>query len=250
MSKKIAAGANAIVLDVKTGLGAFMETLGDARKLATLMVAIGRMSGRKVVAILSDMNQPLGHAVGNSLEVCEAIETLRGGGPADLREHCLVVASHMLHLGQKAAFVDEGRKMATRALDSGEGFAMFRRLVEAQGGDVRYVDEPKRFPKAPIIKVVKAERAGFIAQIHAREVGDTSVILGAGREVKGQPVDHAVGIIIHHKVGDYVESGQPLFTVHATNQAKADIATARLLAAHTWSDTAVEPLPLFYGVVE
>ena len=250
MSKKIAAGANAIVLDVKTGIGAFMETLDEARKLAKLMVSIGRLSGRKVVALLSDMNHPLGHAVGNSLEVCEAIETLRGGGPVDLREHCLVVASHMLHLGQKAASVEEGRQMALRALDSGEGLSMFRRLVEAQGGDVRYVDEPERFPHAPVVKEVISERSGFLAQIHAREVGDTSVILGAGREVKGQPVNHSVGIVIHHKVGDYVAIGQPLFTVHAPDQAKASIAIARLLAAHTWSDRPVEPLPLFYGVVE
>ncbi len=250
MSKKIAAGANAIVLDVKTGLGAFMETLDQARQLATLMVAIGRLSGRKVVALLSDMNQPLGYAVGNALEVIEAIETLRGRGPDDLREHCLVVASYLLLVGQKAATLEDGRRMAEEALNSGKALAMFGKLVAAQGGDPRYVDDTSLFPQAPIIEMVLAERSGYIAQIHAREVGDTSVILGAGREVKGQPVDHTVGIIIHHKVGDLVQAGEPLFTVYAANTDKARQARERLLAAHTWSDQPVRPLPLFYGVVE
>jgi pyrimidine-nucleoside phosphorylase len=250
MSKKIAAGANAIVLDVKTGLGAFMETLDQARQLATLMVAIGRLSGRKVVSLLSDMNQPLGNAVGNALEVIEAIETLRGSGPEDLREHCLVIASYLLLVGQKAATLEDGRRMAEEAINSGKALAMFRKLVAAQGGDVRFVDDTSLFPQAPIIEVVHAERSGYIAQIHAREVGDTSVILGAGREVKGQPVDHAVGIIIHHKVGDLVQAGEPLFTVYAANTDKARQARERLLAAHTWSDQPVRPLPLFYGVVE
>jgi len=250
MSKKIAAGANAIVLDVKTGLGAFMETLDQARQLATLMVAIGRLSGRKVVALLSDMNQPLGNAVGNALEVIEAIETLQGRGPEDLREHCLVVASHLLLVGQKSATLEDGRRMAEEALNSGKALAMFRKLVAAQGGDVRFVDDASLFPQAPIIEMVLAERSGYIAQIHAREVGDTSVILGAGREVKGQPVDHTVGIIIHHKVGDLVQAGEPLFTVYAANTDKARQARERLLAAHTWSDQPVRPLPLFYTVVE
>jgi len=250
MSKKIAAGANAIVLDVKTGLGAFMETLDQARQLATLMVAIGRLSGRKVVALLSDMNQPLGNAVGNALEVIEAIETLQGRGPEDLREHCLVVASHLLLVGQKSATLEDGRRMAEEALNSGKALAMFRKLVAAQGGDVRFVDDSSLFPQAPIIEMVLAERSGYIAQIHAREVGDTSVILGAGREVKGQPVDHTVGIIIHHKVGDLVQAGEPLFTVYAANTDKARQARERLLAAHTWSDQPVRPLPLFYTVVE
>jgi len=161
-----------------------------------------------------------------------------------------VVASYLLLVGQKADTLDDGRRMAEEALNSGKALAMFRKLVAAQGGDVRFVDDTSLFPQAPVIEVVRAERSGYIAQIHAREVGDTSVILGAGREVKGQPVDHTVGIIIHHKVGDLVQAGEPLFTVYAANTDKARQARERLLAAHTWSDQPVRPLPLFYGVVE
>lgn len=249
MSKKIAAGAQAIVLDVKVGIGAFMTTITDARKLAGLMVSIGRLSGRRVVALLSDMNQPLGNAVGNSLEVVEAIQTLRGGGPADFREHCLTVASHLLVLGQKAPDLSAGRGMAEKSLAEGRALGAFRQLVQAQGGDVSYVDAPEKFPPAPFIETVKAERAGYLMGINAREVGETAVDLGAGRAKKGDPVDHAVGIVIHHKVGDRLEAGQALFSVHANSQAKLKMAVERLLAAHQWSSEPCTPLPLFYGIV-
>ncbi len=250
MSKKIAAGAQAIVLDVKVGTGAFMETLPEARQLAELMVAIGRLSGRKVVALLSDMNQPLGNAVGNALEVNEAIDTLRGGGPADFREHCLVVASHLLVVGRKAVDIDEARRMAETTLQDGIAWQQFRRLVTSQGGDVSVVDKPTLLPQAPFVETVAAERSGYLLGIDAREVGETSVELGAGRARKEDPIDHAVGIVIHHKVGDHIGKGEGLFTIHANDLSKMVAARKRLLAAHQWSDHPVEPLPLFYGIVE
>ena len=250
MSKKIAAGAQAIVLDVKVGTGAFMETLPEARQLAELMVAIGRLSGRKVVALLSDMNQPLGNAVGNALEVNEAIDTLQGGGPADFREHCLVVASHLLVVGRKAVDIDEARRMAETTLQDGIAWQQFRRLVTSQGGEVSVVDKPALLPQAPLVETVAAERSGYLLGIDAREVGETSVELGAGRTRKEDPIDHAVGIVIHHKVGDHIGKGEGLFTIHANDLSKMVAARKRLLAAHQWSDHPVEPLPLFYGIVE
>jgi pyrimidine-nucleoside phosphorylase len=250
MSKKIAAGAQAIVLDVKVGVGAFMETLDTARQLARLMVAIAKLSGRRAVGLLSDMNQPLGFAVGNVLEVVEAIETLHGGGPEDFREHCLVVASHLLTLGGKASNVIEARQMAEDVISDGRAFERFRLLVETQGGEVNVVDHPNLLAKARIIEVVHADRRGYLSGINARIVGETSVELGAGRAKKSDLVDPAVGIVIHHKVGDYVEKGQPLFTVHANDEAKSSAAIQRLLEAHKWSNEPAIPLPLFYGVVE
>lgn len=249
MSKKIAAGAQAIVLDVKVGLGAFMENLDEARALARLMVSIGRLSGRKVVAMISDMNQPLGEAVGNALELREAIDTLHGGGPEDFKEHCLVATSHLLLLAGKADTLEQARQMCAAALSDGRAWEKFRTLVKAQGGDVAYVDDPTRLPKAPFIETVSAPRSGYIAQIHARIVGETAVQLGAGREKKGDPIDPSVGILIHHNVGDYVEAGQPLFSVHAGSRESLTAARDALLAAHTWSSAPVDPLPLFYEVI-
>ncbi len=246
MSKKIAAGAQAIVLDVKVGLGAFMETLEEARELSQLMVNIGKLAGREVVALLSDMNQPLGDAVGNSLEVVEAIEALHGGGPADFREHCLHVSAHMLVLGRIAPDLETARRIAEDAIASGKAFEELRILVQAQGGDVSFVDEPGKFPKATHVEVVKADRTGFLFQVHARLIGEASVVLGAGRTKKSDPVDHAVGIIIHHKVGDRVEKGEPLFTIHANDAGRLAEARESVRMAFGWSDKAVERLPLFY----
>jgi pyrimidine-nucleoside phosphorylase len=247
MCKKLAAGSQAIVLDVKTGLGAFMETLEEARKLASLMTDIGKLAGREVVALLSDMNQPLGCAVGNSLEVIEAIETLQGGGPDDFREHCLFVSAHMLVLGKRAKDLAEGRAMAEKSIADGSAFEKFRVLVQAQGGDVSYVDDVSKFPRAKFVEVVKSPRRGFISQVHARSVGEAAVVLGAGRAKKSDPVDHAVGFVIHKKVGDQVTMGEPLFTIHANNEAKLAEAREAVLAAHSFSDTTVPPLPLFYA---
>lgn len=246
MSKKIAAGAQAIVLDVKTGNGAFMETLDEARKLANLMVDIGHLAGRKTVALLSDMNQPLGAAVGNALETIEAINTLKGKGPADFVEHCLHVASHVLLIGNKAKNLDEARKMAEKSIANGSALEKLKVLVNAQGGDVTYVDDTSKFERAKYIDEVKSPRGGFISQVHARSVGEAAVTLGAGRAKKGDPIDHAVGFIIRKKVGDSIEQGETLFEIHANDKAKLEEARAAVLSAFQFSEQPVPPLPLFY----
>ena len=249
MSKKIAGGAQAIVLDVKAGSGAFMPTVAEAAKLAQAMVEIGRIAGRRVVALISDMNQPLGHAVGNTLEVKEAIETLRGAGPHDFREHCLEVAGHLLMLAGKARTPKAARARLEAALADGSAFAKFRQLVEAQGGDVRVIENPDLLPKASLVETVNAPRSGYLREVNAREIGLASVDLGAGRAKKGDSIDHAVGLVIHHKVGDRVRKGEPLFTIHANDAAQLKAAKARVLAAHRFSAKKVEPLPLFYEVL-
>ncbi len=250
MSKKIAAGADAIVLDVKCGSGAFMKTPDQARELAATMVSIGHDLQRKVIALIGDMDQPLGHAIGNALEVIEAIDTLQGHGPADLTEHCLVVAAHMLHLGERAKTVKEGRALAEKLLADGSGWRKFVEWIQAQGGDVRLIENPEWLPRASIVREVRMDRSGYLQSINALEVGLTSVDLGAGRERKGDPIDHAVGIMLHVKVGDKVEAGQTLFTLHANDQTKAIAAEDRLRRAVRLSDDPAPPLPLFYGTVE
>ncbi|MGD8454953.1 MAG: thymidine phosphorylase [Anaerolineales bacterium] len=250
MSKKIAGGAQRLVLDVKMGLGAFMTTMEAARELAQAMVDIARLADRQAVALLSDMNQPLGFAVGNALEVKEAIDTLHGGGPHDFREHALEVTSHLLVLGEKAAKEKEARQMAEETIKDGRAWEKFLQLVTAQGGDVSYVDDPSKLPKAKIIETADAPQSGFLSGINAKVFGETAVTLGAGRAAKGDPIDLSVGIVTHCKVGDEVKAGEPLFTVHAKDKASLAAARQALLEAHSWSDTPVDPLPLFYGVVK
>jgi pyrimidine-nucleoside phosphorylase len=246
MCKKLAAGAQAILLDVKTGNGAFMETLDEAQVLANLMVDIGKLAGREVIALLSDMNQPLGYAVGNSLEVIEAIETLKGEGPEDFREHCLHVCENLLVLGKRVQDLSEGRVLAEKSIADGSAFDKLRVLVEAQGGDVSFVEDTSKFPRAEFVEVVESPQEGYVAQVLARTVGEASVTLGAGRAKKSDPVDHAVGFVIHHKVGDQIRKGEPLFTIHANDKAKLAEASEAVLAAHKFSDSPVEALPLFY----
>ena len=250
MSKKIAGGADAIVLDVKAGSGAFMKSQSDARDLAAIMVDIGKLLGRRIVALISDMNQPLGRMVGNALEVREAIDTLHGHGPADFTEHCLTIAAHMLRLGSKATSVDEGRRLAESLVRDGHAWQKFVALVQAQGGDVSQIEQPDRLPRASIIRDAPSPRSGYIARVDALEVGLTAVVLGAGRAKKGDPIDHAVGIEVRVKVGDRVEPGAPLFTIHANDEGKRIEAEKRLLNAVSFSESPVEPLPLFYGVIE
>ncbi len=249
MSKKIAAGAQAILLDVKVGNGAFMESLEEARQLAMHMVSIGELSGRNVAAMLSDMNQPLGEAVGNALEMKEAIATLLGEGPEDFTEHCLEIASQMLVLGKRAESKREGREMAEESIDSRQGFEFLRKLVEAQHGDVSFVDHPDKLPEAPVKGVIEAQKSGFVKEVHARTIGETAVLLGAGRAKKGDSVDPAVGILVKVKVGDNVENGQPLFVVHARKQEDLEEARSSLQNAVEISLETVELLPLFYGLV-
>ncbi len=246
MSKKLAGGASGIVLDVKVGSGAFMKTLEDAERLADGLVRLGIQAGRKVVALISDMNQPLGWAVGNALELREAVNTLHEGGPADFREHCAVVAAEMLLMGEKSTDINAALTLALETLASGAAWRKFTQLVEAQGGDVRYVEELERLPQAKLVKPVPAPRSGYLADLDAAEVGIAVMDLGGGREKKGDPIDHSVGVIVHYKVGDLVQKNTPLFTIHANDRAQMEVAEERVLAAHTFSDTPIQRKPLFY----
>ncbi len=246
MSKKLAAGADAMVLDVKMGKGAFMKTMEDAEALAHGLVQLGAQAGRQVVALISDMNQPLGWAVGNALEVREAISALHEDGPRDFREHVLTVAAEILRLSGRAEDANAALTLALDTLSSGAAWRKFRELVEAQGGAVSAVDDPEKLPQAPMVEPVPAPRSGYLEGVNAAEVGLAVVGLGGGREEKGQPIDHSVGVVVHHKVGDLVQKGTPLFTVHANSKEKLEAARKRLLAAHTFSDEPVHPLPLFY----
>ncbi|MGQ9458807.1 MAG: thymidine phosphorylase [Anaerolineae bacterium] len=249
MSKKIAAGANVIVLDVKVGQGAFVKDEEQAVQLARLMIRIGQSAGRRVAAIVSDMNQPLGCAVGNALEVREALETLQGRGPDDFASLVRTVAGWMLFLSGRASSPEEGQALADAALASGQALAKFRAFVEAQGGDPRYVDNPDLLPKARFVRTALAPRSGYIVALNAKEVGMAAVLLGAGRNKKGDPIDHAVGIVLNAKVGARVEDGDPLFTVHANDGQALEEATQRVLEAYTWSDEPVQPPPLIKQVV-
>jgi pyrimidine-nucleoside phosphorylase len=246
LSKKFAGGANTIVLDVKTGSGAFTKTVEDAETLAKGLVRLGNQTGRRVVALISDMSQPLGWAVGNALEVREAINTLHEGGPADFREHCMVVAAEMLMLSGKASDTNDALTLALETLASGAAWHKFRDMVEAQGGDVHYIDEPDRLPKATLVKPVPAPRSGYLSKLDAAEVGKAVMELGGGRERKGETIDHSVGVIVHYKVGDLVKKDTPLFTIHANDEARLAPACERMLNAHTFSDAPVQRLPLFY----
>jgi pyrimidine-nucleoside phosphorylase len=261
MSKKIAAGADAIVLDVKVGHGAFMETLPEAVELAELMAEIGRGLGRKMTALLGDMSQPLGLAAGNALEVVEAVETLHGRGPADFRQHCIDVAAEMLLIAPKAlrglgdleglASVEEAKARAATTLDDGTAWAKFREWIAAQGGDLRYVDDPTRLPVAPLIAPLPAPRFGYVVRADAREVGYTVVDLGGGRARKEDPVDPAVGVVLTEqgKLGGRVEAGEPLLWVHARTQETLDAALIRLANAYSISDEPVAAPPVVHRVI-
>ena len=236
MSKKIAAGANAIVLDVKVGDGAFMKSLEEGRELAGAMLELGRRAGRSVVCELTDMDQPLGRAVGNALEVREVIETLRGTGPPDLTELSVVSAAHLVSLCDNVA-LREARTRVAAALDNGSAFDIYGRWVRAQGGD----PDEDALPRAPVVREVTAARDGAVARLDALDVGIASVHLGAGRAVKDEPIDHAVGIVCHAKRGDAVTAGDVLAEVHARDEASADTAVAEVTAAYELADEAPPP---------
>jgi pyrimidine-nucleoside phosphorylase len=252
MSKKLASGANGIVLDVKWGNGAFMNTLESARELAQVMVDIGTDAGRDMIAVLSDMNQPLGYAIGNALEVVEAIETLHGGGAHDLREHCLHIAKYMLQLagrGKEWTNEDDTLALLTKKLDNGEAFAKFRLMVQVQGGDVRMIDNPDLLPKATHQIVVNSPQSGIIASVNAEKIARAGLALGAGRMKKEDNIDLAVGVVTRIKVGDSIQSGTPIANIHANDLSQAEEAQALVLSAVEYSTMPVEPLPLFYGVI-
>ena len=249
MSKKLAAGADAIVLDVKTGTGAFMSTVAAAEDLARLMVGIGRDAGRQVVALISDMNQPLGHAVGNALEVKEALDTLGGGGPDDFWHHCLEVAAHMVRLAGKAATLEASKALVREARDSGRGLAKFRELVVAQGGDGRQIDDPSLLPQARYVEPIEAPTTGYIRAMNTAAIGLTCVACGGGRYVKTDRIDPAVGIVLPAKIGDYYEAGQTIGTIHANDEMTLQQAQRDIPAAIYWSDNPVDRPPLFYATL-
>ncbi len=223
MSKKIAAGADAIVLDVKTGAGAFMKTPEDSEKLAKAMVRIGNNVGRQTMAVISDMSQPLGLAIGNSLEVKEAIDTLKGEGPEDLNELVLTLGSQMVVLAKKAETLDEAREKLIEVMKNGKALEKFKEFLENQGGDGSIVDQPEKLPQAPYQIEVPAKEAGVVAEIVADEIGVAAMILGAGRATKEDDIDLSVGIMLNKKVGDRVEKGDSLVTLHANRENVANV---------------------------
>ncbi|MBO1085719.1 MULTISPECIES: pyrimidine-nucleoside phosphorylase [Enterococcus] len=218
MSKKIAAGADAIVLDVTTGDGAFMKNIDDARRLAKTMTRIGKLAGRQTVAVISDMSEPLGEAIGNSLEVVEAIETLQGNGPEDLVEMCYALGSQMVVLAEKAASIEEAREMLKEALESGKALAKFKEMIQNQGGDPTVVDEPARLLTARYIYELPAKKTGVVTKIVANELGIAAMMLGAGRKTKEDSIDHAVGLRLNKKIGDKVEAGESLLTIYSNEE--------------------------------
>lgn len=246
MSKKLAAGADAIVLDVKCGHGAFMESLPEAQALARLMVAIGQLAERQVVALITQMDQPLGAAVGHALEVREALAALHGQAPADFQTLVNAVAGEMLLLGGRAKTDAQAQALCEEAIRSGAAFARFKQFVAAQGGDTEQLDHPERLPQAPVIVPLLAPQTGYVRRLLAREVGLVCVELGGGRQKKGESIDHRVGLMVHAKVGDQVTPGQPLCEIHAADEAAAQAVQARLLAAYEFSDEPVEALPIIY----
>jgi len=250
ISKKIATGAKCIMLDVKMGKGAFMRTKDDAVALAELMVKIGRGVGRTIRAAISDMNQPLGLAVGNALEMKEAIETLRGRGPQDFLEHCLVIAGQMVMMCGHASDENEARSALIESLQAGRAWDKFREWLAAQGGDVAFVDRPSMLPSAMLIEVVAAPQSGYVSGIDALEVGLVAVQLGGGRAKKGDAIDQSVGVVLGPKVGDPVQQGQPICTIHANSADRLREARRRLLGAYTFSSEPVPPLPLVHQIIK
>jgi pyrimidine-nucleoside phosphorylase len=250
MSKKIAAGANAIVLDVKVGRGAFMKRLEQARALALAMRDIGREVGLNVRAVISGMEQPLGHAVGNALEVREAIVALRGSGPPDLLEVAAELGAHLLLMTGRAGSRDEARQFLLRSVSSGAALAKFREFVANQGGDPSVVDSPELLAQAPVRHSIAAQRAGYIRSIDAESIGRASVEIGAGRKVKGEKIDPAVGFVLHRKVGDWVEAGDDITTVHAASQSDADRVASDVLGAYEIAAEPVAQPPVVIEVVE
>ena len=250
MSKKLAEGVDALVLDVKTGSGAFMKSEKDAAFLAELMVETGERMGKQVVALITDMDQPLGRMIGNALEVVEVVEVLRGEGPDDLRQLCLELAGWMLHLGGISGTVAEGKKQSEKLIASGQALDKFRQMVELQGGDPRAIDDPKKLPLAEHTMKVSSPKSGYLASLQCEQVGTACVILGGGRERKEDSVDPAVGIVLHKKVGDEVSAGEPLATIYYNAEARAARARQLLEESYQIADSPLhEKRPLIHRVI-
>ena len=250
MSKKLASGADAIVLDVKTGDGAFMKTLEDAKALAQEMVQIGCMAGRDVSAVISDMDQPLGYAVGNALEVKEAIDTLKGKGPEDLKELVLVLTSYMVVKAGITPDLTAAHELLLDALSSGKALQTFRNFVHAQGGDPSQVDHPEFLPQAKWKEEITAKETGYIHKIHSERVGHICMLLGGGRKTKEDIIDPAVGVVLKKKVGDYVKQGEPLAIIHANDPGKIPEAEKHLLDAFEISEEKPACRPLIWEIIE
>ena len=249
MSKKIASGSDVIVLDVKTGSGAFMKTLEDSLALAQEMVQIGTIAGRKTYAVITDMNQPLGNAVGNTLEVIEAIDTLRGEGPKDLLEVSMILAAYMLVGAEIAKDIEEAKQLLTGKLEDGSALNKFAEFVRAQNGDSEPIFHTELFAKAGIAEEVTAEAEGYITYIHTDEIGMTSLVLGGGRETKESVIDISVGVKIHKKLGDYVTRGESLATLYANDEKKLIEARQRLLNSYVIGGVKIEKPKTVYAIV-
>lgn len=250
MSKKLAAGADAIVLDVKTGSGAFMKKEEDAFALAKEMVKLGNNAGKKTIAVVSDMDQPLGKAVGNILEVKEAIATLRGEGPKDFETLCLTLGSHMLVAGGAAEEEKEAQQKLTQVIQNGKALEKLARFIESQGGDASYVYEPDKFETASIVEEIPAPRKGYISHINCEEIGNCSLVLGGGRETKESSIDLTVGLVLQKKRGDFVNQGDALAIIHGNDREKVETAKERFLKAFTFSDTEPEKTAFIKGIVK
>lgn len=249
MSKKIAAGADAIVLDVKTGAGAFMKTPEEAEELANAMVKIGNAVGRNTMAVISDMSQPLGLAIGNALEIKEAIDTLSGKGPKDLEELCLTLGSHMVYLAKKADSLEQAREMLKEVITSGKALETLKVFLKAQGGDESVVDHPERMPQAAHTFELTADEDGYVSEIVADEIGTAAMILGAGRATKESEIDLAVGLMLNKKVGDRVSKGDSLVTIYSNTENVEDV-KKKIRDAYTISKEAVEAPPLVYKEIK
>lgn len=249
MSKKLASGADAIVLDVKTGSGAFMKDETDAFTLAEEMTALGNNAGRKTIAVVSDMDQPLGFAVGNALEVIEAIETLKGNGPEDFLELCLTLGSLMVEAGGMAADAAEARNMLKSVIEDGTALDKLADFIEAQGGDRKAVYDTSLLKRAAIIEEIPSPEEGYIKKIVCDEIGICSLMLGGGRETKESEIDLSVGLVLKKKVGDYVKKGEPLAVIHANDRKKMEAAAKRFTDAYTFSAGPVEKQPFIKGII-
>jgi pyrimidine-nucleoside phosphorylase len=249
MSKKLAEGIDALVLDVKTGSGSFLKHDEDATHVSNLMVETGRRMGKKTVALITDMDQPLGCKVGNALEVDEAISVLRGRGPEDLRQLCLELAGWMFHLGGRADSVEEGKRLSAELIGSGKAFERFRQMVALQGGEVEAVDDPRRLPKAQSKLEVVSPKSGYVTSIQCEAIGKASVILGGGREKEGDAVDPAVGIVLHKKVAQPVKAGEPLCTIHYNSPARLDRARPLIEQSFQIGDAPPEPRSIVRRVI-
>lgn len=250
MSKKIASGADSIVLDVKVGEGAFMKTVEDAKALASEMVSIGKSVGRNTIAVISDMDHPLGYAIGNSLEIIEAINTLKGKGPKDLLELSLVLGSNMLLLANRVSTYEEGRLLLEENIKSGKALSKLKEFVAAQGGNPDYVDNTDLFKKAEYIIEVKALRSGVISKIHAESMGIIAMELGAGRDTKESSIDLKVGIVLNKKRGELVTKGDVLATIHASDINKAKKAIVDINNNIIISEEFMDDIPLIYEIVK